>query len=124
MGNQLNHLETKSANCKCAKGSLCDHGIRFFLNAVFSPLGKPMILLNGDDDGSTYLLAADSQDPEDWSHTVYPPFVEMGEGSIISKPSVADFGGNGFSEFVMPLSEGVVRLMVRKLSGETRVQPN
>ncbi len=84
---------------------------KYLPHDVFSPLGKPLILLSGDDDGSAYLLEADCQDPEDWSYTVHPPFLELGEGNIVSKPSVADFDGDGFSEFVMPLwSEGVVRV--------------
>ena len=66
-----------------------------------STTGKPWILLSGDDDGRSYYLQPDSEDPSDWSYTM-TYFVDQGSGQIVGKPAAFDSNGDGFSEVFVP----------------------
>ena len=58
--------------------------------------------MSGDDEGTCYYYRPISQDPNNWEYEEIL-FLDMGPGNIVGKPVVADFDGDGFAEFFVPL---------------------
>ena len=69
--------------------------------SLYRTSGKPWIMLSGDDDGRTYSLRPNSEDPSDWSYTM-TFFVDQGQGQIVGKPAAFDSDGDGFTEVFVP----------------------
>ena len=58
--------------------------------------------MNGDDEGTCYYYCPVSEDPNNWEYTEVN-FVDLGDGNIVGKPVVADFDGDSWVEFFVPL---------------------
>uniref|UniRef100_H2Z756 VCBS repeat-containing protein n=1 Tax=Ciona savignyi TaxID=51511 RepID=H2Z756_CIOSA len=64
-----------------------------------SQINKPFIMVSGDDDGSAYVLTADSEEATNWSYT--QTTIYKGTGTV-GGIGVQDVDGDGFTDIFIP----------------------
>jgi len=71
---------------------------------------KPLILVDGDDDGSFYIMSANSEDVDDWTYTETTIYTQS--SGTVGVMAVGDVDGDGATEIILPIySKNLLRVL-------------